>query len=237
MEPQNWIQETIDDVKDGGKYAHTRGLLFGTLVGGFVVVSTSVRTKSSISVGAYSRLYVAFDRICYIANVLQNGLRFDPASVNQVSQIVVGRSVGDIRIELNGREVQWFRTIESGPLEDVVHGIKRVVYGLAPVCLSVGVIVAELVHINVHRNGITLVNVRAANVVHQGGHVGQLVGLVVALVEENSDAVDEILGLVETVVSQRVQVAGAVSITTQSVPQIVEGGRELERGGDIIQFD
>jgi len=64
-----------------------------------------------------------------------------------------------------------------------------------------------------------------------------LVGLVVALVEENSDAVDEILGLVETVVSQRVQVAGAVSITTQSVPQIVEGGRELERGGDIIQFD
>lgn len=73
------------------------------------------------------------------------------------------------------------------------------------------------------RNGITRINVRAANVVHKCGYVCQLFIVVVALVEEDSDLMNQVVGFVQTIVSNWSQFIDAMSIAMQSESQIVIG--------------
>lgn len=110
-------------------------------------------------------MHVILHRVGDDTNLLQNCLGFDPASVDQIGQVVGGCLVGWVGVELDAREVERLRLVQGGPSEDTVHGIQRLVDGSAPVLLAGDI--AVLGDIDVYGNGIARIHVGPADVVHK----------------------------------------------------------------------
>ena len=102
--------------------------------------------------GREPRLDILFDGVGDSADVLEDGVRLDPAGVDQVGQVVCGVLVGGVRVPLDGGEVERGRAIEGGPLEDVEHAVQDLVDRSATVLLTGRTVV--LADVDVDRDGI-----------------------------------------------------------------------------------
>lgn len=153
--------------------------------------------------------------------MLKDSIGLDPAGVDQVAQVVAGSLVGSVRVELNDREVERFRAIQGRTLEHVVHGVHGIIDGPAPDLLAVWVVIAKVRDVDMDRDRIGLVT-NAADGVHQAGHIGQLLVVVVALVEESPDLVHQIVGVAHPRGVQRLDAINTMAIPVQSEPQISE---------------
>lgn len=204
------VQQTIEMIEDTSEKAWRPGAVCRGAFG------------SVLDLWSASQLFadMIFDRFRNCANVFEVHIRLDPASVDQVGQVVILGLVAWIRIVVDGREIKWLALVPSGASEDIVHRVESFVNGFASVLLSAGVDV--LADIDVDRNGIVR-RIKAANVVHQQSDISELVAGVVALVQKRLDLVNQVLGFIELV--------GFVS----GILAAVAKGEPVERSSEFLK--